>query len=221
MRLRQHPRSRRSLPRALVVVAVVAATLLTTTSRAAAHIAVDRADPNSDGTTNVTLTWNHGCSENAATTGVEISAGEGIEFIGATTSLAWEPAVSSQRVTFEGSPVPPEKAASVVVTVRMTAAAGSTVYLPTDQQCTGEHVAWIDAGDNDDHPAPRLIVTTAMVPAADAPESSTPSSGADLSQAIVGVLTLAAALALVGALWYRKQPQPSSESRSTDSNPNQ
>lgn len=70
---------------------------------AAAHVAVDSASPNGDGTTTVTLVWDHSCTPETSTSGVTVSAGPGVEFTGATSDLpGWSATVDPSTVAFSG-----------------------------------------------------------------------------------------------------------------------
>ncbi len=190
-------RAGRGPRRAATVIALAVAALLGTAPAAAAHVAVDSATPNGDGTTAVTLTWNHSCTPDSSTTGVRVDAGDGVQFTGAGTDLdGWSSTVEAGTVTFTGPPVPTGQQATVTVTARITATPGSTVTFPSIQLCGDQQTGWTDPDPSSDHPVPSLIATAAVV--APAPSTAPPTAGADIGEALLGVLLLAAVLAGVG-----------------------
>jgi uncharacterized protein YcnI len=191
------PRATRLLASALVTVALALAALIGFAPAAAAHVAVDSATPNGDGTTTVTLVWNHSCTPGTATTGVQLTAGDGVEFTGASTGLAgWTSTAGPAQVTFTGPAVPTGQQAAVSVTARITAAPGATVTFPSVQQCGEQQTGWTDPDASSDHPAPSLIATAAII--APATLTAAPKAGADLSEVLLGVLLLVAVLAGLG-----------------------
>ena len=104
---------------------VTVAALVGFAPAAAAHVAVDSASPNGDGTTTVTLVWDHSCSPGTPTTGVTVSAGPGVEFTGAASDLAgWSASVDPTTVALRGPAVPTGEKAAITVTARITANPG-------------------------------------------------------------------------------------------------
>jgi len=192
----------RRIHRLLLLAGLVVTALVGPAPAAAAHVAVDSASPNGDGTSTVTLVWDHGCTAGAATTGVTVSAGDGVEFTGAGTDLAgWSADVDPTTVTFGGPGIPTGQRSSVTVDARITAAPGAVVTFPSVQHCGQSQVAWTDPDPSAEHPAPTLIATAAV--AAPVATSAQPDRGADLGQVLTGVLLLAAALATAGFLITR------------------
>lgn len=198
---------KRLLSRLTVAGGVTVAALIGLAPAAAAHVAVDSAAPNGDGTTTVTLVWDHSCSPDDATTGVTVSAGPGVEFTGGASDLAgWSATVDPATVVFAGPAVPTGQKAAVTVTARITAAPGSTVTFPSVQQCGDRQTGWTDPDPSADHPAPSLIATAAIAtaPAADSTAAADLDAGADLGQVLTGVLLLAAAAGAVGMVVTRR-----------------
>lgn len=194
---------KRLLSRLTVAGGVTVAALLGLAPAAAAHVAVDSAAPNGDGTTTISLVWDHSCSPDDATTGVTVSAGPGVEFTsGASDLVGWSATVDPSTVAFSGPAVPTGQKAAVTVTARITATPGSTVTFPSVQQCGDRQTGWTDPDPSADHPAPTLIATaaTATAPAAAADLDA----GADLGQVLTGVLLLAAAVGAVGMAVTRR-----------------
>lgn len=199
---------KRIMSRLLAGSALAGAVLIALAPAAAAHVAVDSAGPNGDGTTTVTLVWDHSCTPDSSTTGVTVSAGPGVEFTGANSDLAgWSASVDPTTIRFAGPAVPTGQRAAVTVTARITADPGASVVFPSVQHCGDQQTAWTDADPAADHPAPTLIATAAIATPASPAGGAAPEqadSGADLGQVLTGVLLLAAALAGGGALVIRR-----------------
>lgn len=191
--------------RLAVVAAASTAALIGFVPAAAAHVAVDSAAPTGDGTTAVTLVWDHSCDRDDATTGVTVSAGPGVEFTGAATDLAgWSATVDPATVVFAGPAVPTGQRAAVTVTARITAAPGSTVSFPAVQQCGDRQTGWTDPDPSAEHPAPTLIATAAIATAPAAAASADLDAGAELGQVLTGILVLAAGCGAVGVMLVRR-----------------
>ena len=186
------------------VVGLVAVASVALAPAAAAHVAVDSAAPNGDGTTTVTLVWDHSCTPDTSTTGVTVSAGQGVEFTGAASDLAgWSATVDPSTVSFAGPAIRTGQQAEVTVTARLTADPGATITFPAVQSCGDQQTAWTDPDPSGEHPAPMLIATAAIATPAAAGQD--PGGGADLGQALTGVLLLAAALVAVGVVVTRRR----------------
>lgn len=191
----------RLLSRLLAVGVLAGAALIGLAPAAAAHVAVDSASPNGDGTTTVTLVWDHSCSPDTPTTGVTVSAGTGVEFTGAGTDLVgWSASVDPSTVAFSGPAVPTGEKAAITVTARITAVPGATVSFPSVQHCIDQQTAWAETDPAAEHPAPTLIATAAIA----TPATAAADEGADLGQVLTGVLLLVAGCAAVGFVTTRR-----------------
>lgn len=185
--------------------AAAVAALIWFAPAAAAHVAVDSASPNGDGTTTVTLVWDHSCTPETSTSGVTVSAGPGVEFTGAASDLpGWSATVDPSTVAFSGPGVATGERAAVTVTARITADPGATLSFPSVQYCGDRQTAWTDPDPAAEHPAPELIATAAIAAAPAAAEQA--DAGADLGQVLTGVLLLMAGGAAVGVLVVRRDP---------------
>ncbi|HEY7815851.1 MAG TPA: DUF1775 domain-containing protein, partial [Nakamurella sp.] len=185
--------------RTLTVAALTLTAILGLAPAAAAHVAVDSASPNGDGTTTVTLAWNHSCTPGTATTGVDVTGGAGVTFTGASTAIpGWTDTVDPRTVTFTGPDVPTGQQVSVAVVARITGTPGSTITFPTVQHCGQAQTGWTDPDPSSDHPVPSLIATAAVL--APQPTTADATSGADITQALTGIVLLAAALGVAGFL---------------------
>jgi len=200
-----HPGPRR-LRRGLTLAALTLTALIGLAPAAAAHVAVDSASPNGDGTTTVTLTWNHSCTPTTATTGVDVTAGTGVTFTGASTGIdGWTYTVKSDAVTFNGPAVPTGQQVSVAVRARIAGTPGSTITFPTIQRCGDQQTGWTDPDPASDHPAPSMIATAALLAPTDA--TTAPTSGADITQILTGIVLLATALGVAGLIAQRRIQQ--------------
>ncbi len=192
--------SRRTGPwrrRVLNVAALTVITVIVAAPAAAAHVAVDSAAPNGDGTTTITLTWNHSCSPDAPTTGVDVTAADGVTFTGASTGIpGWTSTVEPGSATFAGPGVPTGQQVSIAVVARITGTPGSTIMFPAIQHCGDQQTGWTDPDSSAEHPAPSLIATAAVLaPVATAIE---PTAGADITQTLTGIVLLAGVLGTIG-----------------------
>jgi uncharacterized protein YcnI len=198
-----HPQpGRRRRRRVLTVAALTITALIGLAPAAAAHVAVDSASPNGDGTTTVTLTWNHSCTPDTATTGVDVTAGAGVMFVGASTGITgWTSTVGPGGVSFTGPGVPTGQQVSIQVVARIAGTPGSTITFPAIQHCGNQQTGWTDPDLSADHPAPSMIATAAVL-APTAPTTE-PTAGADITQVLTGIILLAAALGAAGYLANR------------------
>jgi uncharacterized protein YcnI len=192
--------------RAAIVPGLAAAALIGFAPAASAHVAVDSAAPNGDGTTTITLVWDHSCAPDTDTTGVDVTPGVGVEFTGASTDLAgWSATVDRDRIGFSGPGIPTGQPARVAVTARITATPGTTVTLPSIQHCGDRESAWTDPDPASEHPAPSLIATAALVGSTSVDAGT---GGADIGQILTGVAFLAVTLAAVGVVVQRRSAGP-------------
>ena len=193
----------RRLRRGLTLAALILTALIGSAPAAVAHVAVDSASPNGDGSTTVTLTWNHSCTPTTATTGVDVTAGTGVTFTGASTAITgWTYTVNPDTVTFTGPAVPTGQQVSVAVEARIIGTPGSTITFPTTQHCGDQQTGWADPDPASDHPAPSMIATAAVLAPTEATTDST--SGADITQVLTGIVLLAAALGAAGFIAHRR-----------------
>ncbi|HEY5882632.1 MAG TPA: hypothetical protein VIU11_27225 [Nakamurella sp.] len=113
----------RFLHRLMLVAGLMVGALVGLAPAAAAHVAVDSATPNGDGTTTVTRSGTTVARRGRPPPGVTVSAGDGVEFTGAGTDLAgWTTDVDPTTVTFTGPGIPTGQRSSVTVDARITVA---------------------------------------------------------------------------------------------------
>jgi periplasmic copper chaperone A len=184
---------------ALAVVALVS--LWWGSAPAFGHVLLSKAQPNPDGTTTLTFTFDHGCGE-APTNGLAITTPAGVAARSASGPPGWQVAAEPSRVVFTGPPVPAGTQAEFLVTVTITGArVAQSLAFPATQTCPGgETLAWQDLQADAEHPAPSLVVTAAMLPAPAVVKPAT--QGAPLPYAVLALSVLvvvAAAAGFVGA----------------------
>lgn len=191
------------LRRGLTLIALTLTALIGLAPAAGAHIAVDSVSPNGDGTSTVTLVWDHSCTPDTTTTGVDVAAGDSVTFTAAATDVAgWTFTVDPETVSFTGPGIPTGQEATIDVVARVTGTPGETITFPSIQHCGDQQTGWTDPDPSAEHPAPSLIATAAILtPAAPAAE---PTAGADITQVLTGILLLAAALGAAGFLAHRR-----------------
>ena len=190
--------------RAAVIIAVsVVATLAP--AIAWAHVTVDSARPNGDGTTTVVLSFEHGCAD-SPTVSLGVAAGEGVEFLSGATSIpGWTAQlISPNRINYQGDPVASGQAARVEIVTRLTGVPGQPIRFPADQRCaSGDGYSWTDTAPGAQNPAPEVIATSAIL----APRAVSADDGADRIQVIVGITALTVVLGVAGAaLAGRRRP---------------
>jgi uncharacterized protein YcnI len=192
--------------RLATVLATVLATimlLLLTAAPAQAHVLLAKAQPNGDGTTTLTFTYDHGCDE-AATTYLSVRLPEGVTGTATTQPPGWSAQVTADTVTWTGPGVASGTAAEYTVVSRIAGRVGQRLHFPTVQRCAnGGGYEWTGTAPDAERPAPALIVTTAVLasPPAAAPPGAPPAGAADAGQgaSLGGVLAALAGFVLLAA----------------------
>jgi uncharacterized protein YcnI len=212
-----------ALPAALLFVFLsAAAAILLTAAPAAAHVLLAKAQPNGDGTTTLTFTFDHGCGK-APTTELTVSLPGGITTVttpatspatpsaagAATTQPArWTGRVTAKRVSWTGPGITPGNQAAFSVRTRIIGTVGQTFHFPTIQRCdNGEFYEWAGHQPTDEHPAPTMIATRAVL-ASQPPPPATPvvtsdETGASLPQALAAVAAFTMAVTALGIFLTR------------------
>lgn len=148
--------SARALRRLALAGAAGAAVLFALPTAAGAH--VNASGVTVDGTTTVTLTFDHGCEGNP-TTSLRVLLPDGATSIEPQDPAGWTSAVSGTEVAWTGGEIANGARGTFVLTASLVEPEGSTVFLPTVQGCTGgTEEAWIDKSDDPgaDAAAPRI-----------------------------------------------------------------
>lgn len=201
--------------RARTAAALGLAALLTVagTQGAAAHVLLETATPNGDGTTTLTFSFDHGC-DGAPTTGLDVTLPAGVEVVSTAEPEGWVSTQEPGGVRWEGTPVADGTAARFELVARVTGTAGQAFWFPTTQTCTEGVHDWVDTDPTGAHPAPSFVATgaTLAAPAAQpvAPGGSRTGSGpagASLAQTLAAVAAASLAAAAAGA-WYLARRRP-------------
>ena len=147
--------SARVLSRYLVAGAAGAAVLLALPTAAGAH--VDAAGETVEGVTRVAFSFHHGC-DGAATTGLRIQLPEGATEVVPEDPAGWTSTVGAGELAWSGGSVPDSQEATFVATMTLTDPEGTTVFLPTIQECGTAQEAWIDKSEDPEanNAAPRI-----------------------------------------------------------------
>jgi hypothetical protein len=186
-------------------VTATTAALLLTGSPAAAHVLLAKAQPNGDGSTTLTFTFDHGCGD-SPTTELIVSLPAGATPASPTEQpTGWKATIAPSR---PGLQTGAEAAFSPVT--RLTGTIGQPLRFPTVERCANsQQYQWTDPQPGDEHPAPSLIATGAILapqprtaPQAPAPAADT--GGAGLAQALGALATLVLAAAASAAVVTRR-----------------
>lgn len=199
--------------RARAAAAIGLAALLTVTGvqGAAAHVLLETATPNGDGTTTLTFSFEHGC-DGAPTTGLDVTLPAGVEVVSTAQPEGWAAEQEPGVVRWEGTPVADGTAARFEIVASITGTAGQAFWFPTTQTCTEGTYDWVDTDPAGGHPAPSFVATTATL----APQALPPGSpggreggpaGASLAQTLAAVAAASLAAASAGA-WYLARRRP-------------
>ena len=153
--------SARALRRCLAA-AAGAAVLLALPTAAGAH--VEATGTTADGTTTVEFSFHHGC-DGAATTGLRIQLPEGATDVEPQDPEGWTSTVSGDELAWTGGSVPDHEEAAFVATMTLADPEGTTVYLPTIQQCGSAQEDWIDRSDDPEsaNAAPRITAGPVVI----------------------------------------------------------
>lgn len=171
---------------------------------ASAHVLLETAAPNGDGTTTLTFSFEHGC-DGQPTTALDVSLPDGVEAISTTQPDGWSSTQDGASVRWSGTPVEDGTAARFELVATITGDVGQAFVFPTTQTCTEGSTDWADVDPSAAHPAPSFVATSAtLVPRPAQPVAST-GGGASLPQtlAVVGASTLVAAA--TGTWWVRRR----------------
>lgn len=183
----------------------------TAAAPASAHVRLDQAVPNGDGSTTLTFAFEHGCDGGAGqealgTVGLDLTAAAGVTYLDATGPDGWSAVVSPTSVRWDGPMVPDGTRAEVRVRAAVAGVPGETVLMPVVQRCEADAAyAWTDVDPGSQTPAPSLVLTAAVLggrPAgARAPGAGTPA-------VVLAALLGAGVLGAAGAASPRPRTRP-------------
>lgn len=183
--------SARPLRRLAIAAATGATVVLALPAAAGAHVEAEAETV--AGVTTVTFGFHHGC-DGAATTGLRIQLPEGATDVEPQDVDGWTSEVSGGELSWSGGSIADGAEGEFVATMVLAQPEGTTVFLPTIQQCGTAQSDWIDTSDDPEaeHAAPRIVAGAAMTTTdhggekedghGSTPDSSTPektTNGAD------------------------------------------
>lgn len=152
----------RSIRHLAVLVLAPIVALVLGTSVAAAHTGTS-ATALPEGMTNIQWSFAHGCN-GKATIGLRVKLPDGAWNVTPTNGAGWTSTVSSTEIHWTGGSIPDGSTAAFSAAMVLGQPAGSTVTMPTVQECTdGAEIAWIESPSSSDgtestHPAPTIVV---------------------------------------------------------------
>lgn len=130
---------------------------------AAAHVLIETVEPNGDGTSTLTFTFDHGCDGQPTDT-LDVTMPDGVEALAADQPDGWTGEVEPGSVRWTGEPVPDGARAEFTIDVRVTGTVGQSFSLPTEQGCVGDgSYQWADTDPSAEHPAPTFVATAASL----------------------------------------------------------
>nr|MDT0657908.1 DUF1775 domain-containing protein [Micromonospora sp. DSM 115978] len=196
---------------ALLLASVAALAVLWPASAASAHVLLAKAQPNGDGSTTLTFTFDHGCGE-APTNELAVTMPEGVIAGSATQPDGWTAQVTPSRVHWSGPGIGSDQVPEFSVVARISGVVGQTLWFPTDQRCEGGgSYRWIGTEPDAEEPAPSLITTGAVLapaPAADLAGPPPASGGAGVGQVTAGIAVATLLATGLGFAVGRRRPPP-------------
>jgi uncharacterized protein YcnI len=170
---------------------------------ARAHVLLESATPNGDGTATLTFAFDHGC-DGAPTAALDMTVPDGVEPLRATGSDGWTGTVEGDRVRWSGPPVPDGVPAGVNVIVRVNGSAGQSFAFPTVQECVGGgSYEWTGTDPSSPEPAPSFVATAAVL--APSPATTGAGTGASLPVAVGAAGGMAVVAAVGGSMAVRRR----------------
>jgi periplasmic copper chaperone A len=200
---RRTGRPRRAARATLGALGLAAAGVVLAAGPAAAHVVVETVEPRGDGTTTLTLTFDHGC-DGEPTDALSVTMPDGVEALAAGQPEGWTSRVSDDAVSWEGDPVPDGERAAFTVDVRVTGEVGQSFVLPAQQSCpSGASHAWTDTDPSGAHPAPTFVATAATLaePTAPGGPGAAPGPAPTPLGPLVGVVVGVSVAAGAGGAW--------------------
>ncbi|MFT4298122.1 MAG: DUF1775 domain-containing protein [Aeromicrobium sp.] len=196
--------------RRILVTLALAGLLLWSAGPASAHVLVETVVPRGDGSAELALTFDHGCTD-SPTVSLVVEAPAGSQFLDGTAPTGWTAAVEGggSRIVFAGPGIGDGQAPRFTIGARLAGSVGQTLLFETRQECAnGQGYDWTDASESQDRPAPRIVATAAVLaeqapPAASAPPAL-PEDGVGLGQIALAIALLAAAAGVAGHLLLRR-----------------
>ncbi|WP_062430742.1 DUF1775 domain-containing protein [Herbidospora daliensis] len=173
---------------------------------ALAHVLLESAQPNGDGSVTLTFSFDHGC-DGTPTEALVVRVPAGSSVVSAGQPAGWRGAVKGNTVEWTGPGIADGAKAAFTVKARLSGKVGTPLLFPTTQKCGGgKGYEWIGVDDASEEPAPRLIATAAVLDPAlgPAPPPAVGADGAGDVQVAVALGAFTALAALVAHLTRRR-----------------
>ena len=166
------------MPRVLIralMLAVVGVVALGTPTLA--HVEVSDSSVEADGQATVAFSFHHGCA-GEPTTSLRIQVPAGVSDVVPQPVDGWQAASSAQEFSWTGGSVADGQEATFTATIRVTGAAGTTIWFPTVQGCPSAEETWIEitapGGAEPENVAPSIeLAATVGTTATPAPPTTT------------------------------------------------
>jgi uncharacterized protein YcnI len=144
-----------------------------------AHVEVGTSSVDPSGAASVTFTFDHGCS-GQPTNSLRMQIPNGVTDVAPQPVDGWQTAVTPTEFSWTGGSVPDGQEGSFTATMKVSGAAGTTIWFPTLQGCPSGEEAWIEipdpGGPEPENVAPSIVLTvdvTTTVPPTTAAPSTT------------------------------------------------
>ncbi|CAN5389530.1 hypothetical protein BH09ACT10_BH09ACT10_05780 [soil metagenome] len=178
----------RHLARILLGLVIAFVGVVALTPAASAHVLLDQAAPNGDGTVTLTFTFDHGCDA-SPTNHLEVSMPAGATALRAEGPSGWAAKVDTNKVTWSGAGIAPSSEGIFKLTARLEGEIGESLFFPTLQRCeSGGSYDWKDLSSTSERPAPSLVATASVLSASTASTATVETGGADLRTVLVVLL---------------------------------
>ena len=157
-------RSRPLRARLALAVGAAAAGLVLTATPAFAHVDAT-GTAGTDGATEVTFTFEHGCGT-SPTTSLRVQLPAGTTGVTAENPTGFTSTVSDTEIAWSGGSIATDADGAFTATMTLTGNVGDVVYFPTIQGCATGEEAWIDKTPDaeGEHAAPRITLAAAGTP---------------------------------------------------------
>ncbi len=190
----------------MLAAALTSAVIILGAASASAHVLLDSAQPNGDGTVTLTFSFDHGCTE-SPTNSLTLEVPSGSTILSVSQPDGWEGSTKGRTVSWTGPGISPDEKAKFTLKARLAGDVGKALLFPTKQGCeNGEGYDWVDVSESSEHPAPRLIATAAVLdPSLSVSSTAAEGQGASAGQILVATTIFVFLAVLASRLALRKR----------------
>jgi hypothetical protein len=169
--------------RTLALTTLTAGFVLATPLAADAHIEPDVSAVPAGAPAAVAFNLEHGCDD-SPTTKLELQVPASVTDAQPVAKDGWTGSVTDNVVTFTGGSQPAHEETTFSITFTAPAE-GTELRFPIVQTCVAGEIAWLDASEDDEHPAPVVLVGPAgESPSTEAPHADDDDDGATTTVAV-------------------------------------